>query len=151
MLSRLIEMVSFILAKSIENEEDDWVVLRNDLTEQLEGRGFNGQEIDIAFEVANRIRSRIEDAPSVPITLKTNQVYHFLEMLKISKEARGFLIALVSQGLISPEQKEEIVERAFYLDYPEIGLEEMQFLVNLVIAGEGWPGEDSPNMSFHLH
>jgi len=151
MLSRLIEMVSFILAKSLENEEDDWVLLRNELTEQLQGRGFKGHEIDIAFEMASRIRSRIEDTPNVPLAIKTNQVYKFLEDMKLTREARGYLMALVSEGAITAEQKEEIVERAFFLDYPEIGVEEMQFLVNIVIGGDSWPGEDSLSMSYTLH
>ncbi len=151
MLSRLIEMVSFIIAKTLESEDDDWVLLRRELTEQLQGRGFNGQEIDIAFEMANRIRSRIEDGPGAPLSIKTNQVYYFLEQLKLSKEARGYLMTLVHEGVITPEQKEEIVERAFFLDYPELDIEELQYLVNLVMGGDNWPGEDSPSMSYTLH
>ena len=150
MLTRLIEMVSFILAKSLENDEDDWMLLRKELTEQLQVRGFNGQEIDIAFEVANRIRSRIEEGTAVSGSLKTNMVYSFLEQMKLTPDSRGDLMKLVNQGLITAEQREEVVERALYLDYPELDLEEIQFLVTLVLGGDGWPGEDSPSMSYTL-
>lgn len=150
MLSRLIEMVSFILSKSIENEDDDWYLLRRELTEHLQGQGYNGPEIDIAFEVANRIRSRIEDGPSVSLSIKTNQVYIFLEAMKLTKEARGYLMTLMHDKVITPEQREEIVERAYFLEYPELGLEEIQYLVNLVLGGDSWPGEELPSMTYTL-
>ena len=149
MLARLIEMVSFILAKSFEND-DDWMVLRSELTEQLQGQGFNGQEIDIAFEVANKIRSRIEEGTTIPFPLKTNQVYQYLEQFKLNKSARGYLLTLVNDQRITPLQREEIVERAFFLDIPEVGLPEIQYLVNLVLGGDSWPGEDSQAMSYTL-
>lgn len=151
MLTRLIEMVSFILAKTMEFEEDDWGLLRLELTEQLEGRGFNGHEIDIAFEVANRIRARVEEGPFVSFPIKTNQVYQFLEELKLSTASRGFLIKLVHDGVLTPQQREDVVERAFLLDTNEVEVEDIQYLVNQVLGGDSWPGEDSPSMSFVLH
>ncbi len=151
MLTRLIEMVSFILAKSMENEEDDWGLLRTELTEQLEGRGFNGHEIDIAFEVANRIRARVEEGPFVSFPIKTNQVYQFLEELKLSKESRGYLLRMVQSAILTPQQREDVVERAFLLDTNEVNVEDIQFLVNQVLGGDAWPGEDSPSMSYVLH
>lgn len=150
MLSRLIEMVSYILAKQLEHDDDDWGLLRTELTEQLEGRGFNNPEIDIAFEVANRIRSRIEDGATFALPLKTNQVYQILERMKLSRESLGYLMALVHKGIITPEIREEVVERAFFLDAHEVDVEEIQYLVNLVLCGDNWPGEDSPSMSYVL-
>ena len=151
MLTRLIEMVSFILAKSMELDEDDWGLLRSELTEQLEGRGFNGHEIDIAFEVANRIRARVEDGPFVSFPIKTNQVYQFLEALKLSKDSRGYLIRMVQNGVLTPQQREDVVERAFLLDTNEVEIDDVQYLVNQVLGGDAWPGEDSPSMSYILH
>lgn len=151
MLTRLIEMVSFILAKSIDSEDDEWGDLRHELTEQLEGKGFNDQEIDIAFEVANRIRSRLEEGTSITIPYKTNLVYQQLEKMKLTKTARGYLLMLLNQGVISPEQREEIVERAYFMDIPEVDTHEIQYLVNYVIGGDSWPGEDSPSMSYSIN
>ncbi len=151
MLSRLIEMVSFILAKSLENDEEDWAMLRSELTEQLQGRGFKGPEIDMAFEVANRIRSRIEEGTSIPFPLKTNQVYQYLELMKLTKNARGHLLTLLDRNIISPSQREEIVERSFFLDIAEVDVPEVQYLVNQVLGGDNWLGEDSPAMSYSLH
>jgi uncharacterized protein Smg (DUF494 family) len=151
MLTRLIEMVSFILAKTMELEEDDWGLLRTELTEQLEGRGFNGHEIDIAFEVANRIRARVEEGPFVSFPIKTNQVYQFLEELKLTTASRGFLMKMMQNGVLTPQQREDVVERAFLLDANEVEVEDIQYLVNQVLGGDSWPGEDSPSMSYVLH
>ena len=150
MLSRLIEMVSFILAQSLERDDEDWSSLRLEVHEHLQGQGFNGHEIDIAFEVANKIRSRIEDGTSLPTPLKTNMVYHYLEQIKLSREARGYLFGLQQKKMLSHDQREEVVERAFFLDMPEVGLSEVQYLVNLVVGGDAWPGEDSPSMSYSI-
>ncbi len=151
MLSRLIEMVSYILAKSLENDDEDWTLLRSELTEQLQGRGFNEPEIDMAFEVANRIQTRIEEGSFISFPLKTNQVYQYLEMLKLTKGARGHLFSLVESKILTPTQREEVVERSFFLDISEVDVPEVQFLVNQVLGGENWPGEDSPSMSYALH
>ncbi len=151
MLTRLIEMVSFILARSLDSEEDDWMVLRSELTEQLEGKGFNLQEIDIAFDVANRIRSRLEEGSAIPVPYKTNLVYQYLEEIKLNRAARGYLMTLVHNGMISPQQREEIVERAYFMDVNEVDISEVQYLVNLVLGGESWPGEESPSMSYTIN
>jgi len=148
MLSRLIEMVSYILAKTLESDDDDWGLLRSELTEQLEGRGFKDHEIDIAFEVANRIRSRVEDGPSISFPLRTNQIYQFLERMKLTIAARGYLMTLVKEGVLSPEQREDVVEQAFFLDTSEVDVGEIQYLVNQILGGDAWPGEDSPSMSY---
>ncbi len=148
MLSRLIEMVSFILAKTLEFEEDDWGLLRTELTEQLEVRGFNGNEIDIAFEVANRIRTRVEDGPLLSFPIKTNRVYQLLEQMRLSRESRGYLIKMMQEGLLTPQQREDVVERAFLLDTHEVEFEDIQYLVNQVLGGDVWPGEDSAAMSY---
>jgi uncharacterized protein Smg (DUF494 family) len=150
MLSRLIEMVSYILSKSLEMDEEDWGMVRHELTEQLHGRGFNGNEIDIAFEVANRIRARMEDSASMALPFKTNMVYRFLEDFKLTKEARGFLYSLQLLGKITPIQKEEIIERALFLDLPEVDVPEVEILVNMILGGDNWPGEDSPSASYVL-
>ncbi len=144
-------MVSFILAKSFERDDDDWSVLRSELTEHLQGQGFNGNEIDIAFEVANKIRSRIDEGTSIPYPLKTNQVYRYLEEMKLSKNARGYLLSLVQEGRLTPQQREEVVERAFFLDVTEVDAQEIEYLTNMVLGGDSWPGEDSPSMSYTLH
>lgn len=150
MLTRLVEMVSFILSKSLEIEEDDWGLLKSEVTEQLEGRGFQDKEIDMAFEVALRIRNRIEDGGNVSFPFKTNLVYTYLEQLKLNQEARGYLMSLVHEGQLTPMQREEVVERAFFLDGPEVDLEDVTYLVNAVLGGDTWPGEDSPSMTYTL-
>ena len=150
MLSRLIEMVSFLLSHSLEYDDEEWGVLRTELHEQLEVQGFHGHEIDIAFEVANKIRSRIEDGTSLPSPLKTNRVYEFLENLKLTRDARGYLLTLEHNDMITPEQREEVVDRAFSLDMMDVGVPEIQYLVNFVTGGENWLGEDSPAMSYTI-
>ncbi len=150
MLSRLIEMVSFLLSHSLEYDDEEWSILRSELHEQLEGQGFNGHEIDIAFEVANKIRLRIEDGTSLPPPLQTNRVYEFLEELKLTREARGYLLTLEFNGTITPVQREEVVDRAFSLDLSDVDVPEIQYLVSFVTGGENWQGEDSPSMSYLL-
>lgn len=150
MLTRLVEMVSFILSKSMEYEDEDWGTVKTELTELLEGRGFKDNEIDVAFEVANRIRSRIEVGASIAFPFKTNLVYQYLEQIKLSTEARGFLAALLHAGAITPQQREEVVERAFFMETTEVDREDIEYIVTLVLGGDSWIGEDSPSMSYTL-
>lgn len=137
MISRLIELVSYALSRAFDESEADWWEVRDELADQLESRGFEPEEIQIALDVAGRIRESLESQPVLAENLKSNQLYRLLEEWKLSPEARGYLISIQENGSLTPEQRETVVERCLSLDTIEpVGLELMRGLVNWVVSGE---------------
>lgn len=136
MISRLIELVSFALSQAFDEADTDWPETRRDLADQLEARGFEPEEIEIALDVAGRIKESLDGEPITTDSLRTNQVYSYLEEWRLVPEARGYLVKLQNEGIITHEMREQIVQRCMAIETPEpIGLELMQGLVNWVTFG----------------
>ncbi len=145
MISRLLELVSFALSQAFDAIEADWLDTRQDIADELEARGFEPEEIEIALDVAGRIRESLEFDPLPEEMLKSNRVYKFLEEWKLTPEARGYLLGLVTKGRITPQQRETIVERCLSIDSNEpIGEELIHNLTNWVISG------DEDELGFYL-
>jgi uncharacterized protein Smg (DUF494 family) len=142
MTSRLIQMVSFILSRTFEGDEDNWPDTRQRIGELLEDQGYHPAEIAVALDVAFRIRQRLggDDGASLPIC--TNRLYQYLEEMQLTREARGYLIRLAYEKVISPIQYQRIVERSLLLDVREVGLEEIQDVVHEFLVSEGELGDD---------
>ena len=137
MISRLLELVSFALSQAFDESDSDWLQTRRDIADQLEARGFEPEEIEIALDVAGRIKESLEFDPISSDTLKSNQVYRLLEEWRLTPEARGYLFQLVDNGAITSQQREAVVERCLSLDSADpIGAELIRNLVNWVVSGD---------------
>ena len=137
MISRLIELVSYALSRAFDESDTDWWEVRGELADHFEARGFEPEEIEIALDVAGRIKESLDRQPMLADALKSNQIYRFLEEWKLTREARGYLIALQNKGLITPQQRETVIERCLSIETAEpIGTDLMHGLVNWVVSGE---------------
>jgi uncharacterized protein Smg (DUF494 family) len=149
MASRLIQMVSFILSRTFEGDEDNWPDTRERIGELLEGHGYHPAEIAVAMDVAFRIRERLKgEETSRPI--HTNRLYQYLEEIRLTREARGYLLRLIHEKVITPIQYQWITDRSLLLDMPEVGLQEIQALLYELAVSEGGSG-DEPGIPRVLH
>ena len=136
MISRLIELVSFALSQAFDEGDADWLETRRYLADRLEARGFEPEEIEIALDVAGRIKESLDGSPITTDSMHTNQVYSYLEEWRLAPEARGYLVKLQNEGLITHEMREQIVQRCMSIETPEpIDIDLMQSLVNWVTSG----------------
>ncbi|HPA44692.1 MAG TPA: DUF494 family protein [bacterium] len=133
MVTRLMEMVSFILSRTFEGDDENWGDVRQRIGEVLETHGFHPAEIVVALDVVTHIRSRLkeEDYPDLP--LHTNRIYQYLEEVRLTTEARGYLLGLLHERIITPIEYQQIVERSLLLDTSEVGVEEIRFLTQSIL------------------
>lgn len=150
MAGRVLEMVSFFLRKSMEEGiEGD---AREDLVETLMEEGHHPSEINAALNIVEKIQQRL-DAP-LPGTGKPNSESFFLslEEFHLGPEMRGYLNQLVGMGVLDPVQREEVVERALMIESDELNLDEMEYLVEDVLADSPRsPGEFDETISDYYH
>jgi len=137
---KLIEMVGLYLRRGMEAE--DWDQAEEEIIESMLFQGYDLNEINMAISVAHRLREQIERQETAPSAYRSNRVFENLEQLRLTSEARGYLLRLVHSGAITPVQREEIVEKTLFIDAPEIGLDEVQYVAQMVLAGEDL-GDDS--------
>ena len=54
---------------------------------------------------------------------------------------RGLLLALEQSGILSPGQREIVIERLLALDTEELGLEQVRWVVLMVLSSQ--PGQEA--------
>lgn len=147
---KLIEMVGFILRRGMETE--DWDQAEEEIVESMLLQGYDVNEINMAISVAHRLRDQLERRQFGPATMQSNRIFKLLEEIRLTSRARGYLLNLVHSGAITPIQREEIVEKTLFVDAAEIGLEEVQYVTQMVLAGEDFtrePSDESQSNWYH--
>jgi Smg protein len=62
------------------------------------------------------------------------------ELSRLSADCRAFLMLLDRQHVLTSEQRELVIERALALDVDEIGVEQLKWVVLLVLSSQ--PGQE---------
>lgn len=147
---KLIEMVGLFLRRGMEAE--DWDQAEEEIVESMLFQGYDMNEINMAVSVAQRLREQLGRRQNLSSAIRSNRIFEQLEQIRLTPEARGYLIRLLHSGAITPSQREEIVEKTLFLDVAEIGLEEVQYVTQTVLAGDDVtrePGDDMQSTWYH--
>lgn len=110
------------------------------LFQELTAAGFSPAEIDKAFDWLDALA---EQRPEVAPARRggPTRVFHGLELDKLDLEARGFLLFLEQHGVLSPEQRELVLDRALALDQEEVALDDLKWVVLLALFNQ--PGSEA--------
>ncbi len=68
------------------------------------------------------------------------RIYTALEMERLDTDCRGFLLFLEGMGILSPANRELVIERVLALPGEEMGLKRFKWLILLVLFNQ--PGEE---------
>lgn len=113
------------------------------LSSELFAAGFDEHDIDGAFNWFNQLEL-MADQPD--IYKKAHQVSTRIftndELKKISGESIGFVLFLVQANILNTAQRELVLELAMNLPQPEIGIEEMRWIVLMTTWGASKSGPD---------
>ena len=110
--------------------------LFNELTEA----GFSATEIHKAFDWLGALAEQRPAAGETRAKGPT-RVYFGPELEKLDTEGRGFLLFLEQQGILDAHQRELVLDRAMALDQDELDLEDLKWVVLLVLFNQ--PGSEA--------
>lgn len=110
--------------------------LFNELTEA----GFSTAEIHKAFDWLGALADQ-RPAASTPRAHGPTRVYFGPELDKLDTESRGFLLFLEQHGILDAGQRELVLDRAMALDQDELDLEDLKWVVLLVLFNQ--PGSEA--------
>jgi Smg protein len=119
-----------------EGDEPD----RDTLKQELERAGFPTGEVERALcwlEDLAADPSRSGPAP----TSRAIRVFGALEQSRLDRECRGYLVHLENVGILSPTQRELVIDRLMALEGDEIDLEKLKWVVLMVLFSQ--PGQES--------
>ncbi|GIX38076.1 MAG: protein Smg [Silanimonas sp.] len=122
------------------NDEADLVRDRDSLQASLLEAGFSPAEIHKAFEWLDELA---EQRPAVANARVDGPVrlYTAPEYAKLDAEGIGFLMFLEQNGVLGPEQRELVIDRAMALDQDEIDLDDLKWVVLMVLFNQ--PGAEA--------
>ena len=138
------ESVLDLLMYLFENyiyEEPETEPDRDSLSENLEQAGFSPGEIDRAFAWLDGLAEQRQLPELANQTDDPVRLFDAEERRRIDVDARGFLMYLETAGVLDSPRRELILDRLMALDAEEIGLEDLKWVVLMVLFNQ--PGQEA--------
>ena len=116
---------------------------RHHMLEDLQKRGFSLSEVVSAMEWLSALVGDQRTSPGLgdlepgPAALR---VFADGELSRLSADCRAFLMLLDRQHVLTPRQRELVIERALALDVDEVDVEQLKWVVLLVLSSQ--PGQE---------
>jgi Smg protein len=129
--------VLLYLFENLMVEDPDADQDRDSLQESLLEAGFSPQEISKAFTWLDELAEmRPACAPRAIDAGGPVRVLAREEREKLEPEAQGFLLFLEQQGVLSPAQRELVLDRVIALDIGEVDLEDLKWIILMVLFNQ---------------
>ncbi len=130
--------VLLYLFERCSEDDVDIVADRESLQGELTRAGFGDSQVGKAFDWLHALAApRASDDGAAAGSFR---VFAPQEIAKLDVECRGFLLFLEQIGVMDAETRELVVERALALEADEIDLEQLKWVVLMVLLNQ--PGQD---------
>ena len=111
---------------------------RESLARDLESAGFGGASVERALDWLADLADERE-RPNLRAT-GTVRIFAPEELMRLDAQCRGLLISLEAAGILSPSQREIVIDRLLALDTEEPDLEQVRWVVLMVLSSQ--PGQE---------
>ena len=141
MKESVLDILIYLFENYFDGEQDDGLEPdRDTLAQELEHAGFPATEVERAL-------SWLEDLAADPgrgafaSTSRAIRVFDTIEQARLDTDCRGYLVYLEHVGILSPTQRERVIDRLMALDGDEIDLEKLKWVVLMVLFSQ--PGSET--------
>ncbi len=112
-----------------------------ELQDELMHVGFPEQEIKRTFKWLDGLASQ-QPTPgsSSSNAAQSFRIFTDKELLRLDADCRGLLLFLERHGILDQASRELVIERTIALDDPHIGIEELRWVVLMVLMNQ--PGQE---------
>lgn len=122
------------------SEDADLIRDRDSLQHGLIQAGFSPAEISKAFDWLDALAERRPELVPARVDGPV-RIYHGPELDRLDADCRGFLLFLEQHGILSADQRELVVDRAMALDQDELDLDDLKWVVLMVLFNQ--PGAEA--------
>jgi Smg protein len=113
---------------------------RESLARDLESAGFGEANVERALDwLADLADDR--ERPDLKHDGRAFRIYAPEELARLSAPCRGLLCSLEHSGILSPGQREIVIDRLLALDTEELDMEQAKWVVLMVLSSQ--PGQES--------
>jgi Smg protein len=113
---------------------------RDTLKQELEHAGFPAGEVERALCWLEDLAADPSRGGPAP-TGRAIRVFGALEQARLDADCRGFLVHLENVGILSPTQRELVIDRLMALEGDDIDLEKLKWVVLMVLFSQ--PGQET--------
>jgi Smg protein len=140
MKENVLDVLMYLFETYIDAEEDPEPD-QNELRDELTRAGFGDIEIDRALDWLDGLTDNQDNFIYNPQTLHGTRIYNHLELDRLDAGCRGFITYLEQIGILSPPQREILVDRLLALDSPDIDVEQIKWVVLMILFSQ--PGQET--------
>jgi Smg protein len=108
---------------------------RDTIARDLEDAGFGGASVERALDWLADL-AEVRERTGLKADDRSFRIYSEEEQLRIGTAGRGMLASLQASGILGPDQREIVVDRLLALDSEEIDIEQVKWVVLMVLSSQ---------------
>ncbi len=137
----VLDILIYLFENYFDAETDDgFEPDRETLKLELEHAGFPGSEVERALCWLEELASDPDRLHPTP-TSRAIRVFAALEQARLDTDCRGYLVHLEQVGILSPTQRELVIDRLMALEGDEIDIDKLKWVVLMVLFSQ--PGQET--------
>jgi len=139
MKENVLDVLMYLFETYIDADEEPEAD-QNELRNELARAGFGDGEIDRALDWLDGLTENHDSFSYHPQTAHGMRIYSDREIERLDAGCRGFITYLEQIGILSPTQREILVDRLLALETPDIDVEQIKWVVLMVLFSQ--PGQE---------
>ena len=139
MKESVLDVLMYLFETYIDPEQEPEAD-QNELRDELSRAGFGDSEIDRALEWLDGLTDSHNGYDYNPQTAHGTRIYNDFENERLNSACRGFITYLEQIGILSPPQREILVDRLLALETPDIDVDQIKWVVLMVLFSQ--PGQE---------
>jgi|TARA_B110000263_G_scaffold211862_1_gene195051 Smg protein len=113
---------------------------RSDLRDDLELAGFGAREIERALDWLDGLNTTEIETDLAAPRATTIRLYDQLEQNRIDTQCRGYMLHLEQIGILTPPQRELVIDRLLALGSDDTDIDQIKWVVMMVLFSQ--PGQE---------
>ncbi len=134
MKENVLDVLMYLFETYVDTDEEPEAD-HNELRDELSRAGFADPEIDRALEWLDGLTDHQEG-----LAFNAQTAYNDFEHERLDSASRGYISYLEQIGILSPPQREILVDRLLALESADIDVEQIKWVVLMVLFSQ--PGQE---------
>jgi Smg protein len=139
MKENVLDVLMYLFETYIDAEEEPEPD-QHELRDELSRAGFADADIDRAFDWLDGLAEKQHELTYPRQTGQGTRIYNEMEHERLDTNCRGFITYLEQIGILSPPQREILIDRLLALETPDIDVEQIKWVVLMVLFSQ--PGQE---------
>ena len=128
MKENVLDVLMYLFETYVDTDEEPEAD-HNELRAELAGAGFGDAEIERALDWLDGLTEHHDALAYNAQTPHGTRIYNDVEQTRLDAGSRGFITYLEQIGILTPPQREILIDRLLALETPDIDVEQIKWVV----------------------